>query len=320
MSNKRHCPHCHCSMTIKFGRRKGRQRYRCKACKAVWSSMERPNRVYKLLWSDFVFRGYRVVDLADKYNLSKTTIRKILDEYVVPPIIPSLDDHSVIAMDCTYFGREYGLLIVIDAHTGDCLYYQEIGNYETIMDYQRAIICLRDKCHIYPKACVIDGKKGMYSMLEYYQIKPQFCQFHQLQIINKYLTKKPVLEPNIELRQIALSLTHVDHETFYNMFNSWRWRHQVWLREKTYNPETRRREYTHQDTRKAARSLLVNMPYLFTFDHNPEPNIPNTNNMLEGVNSVIKDKLKRHRGLHKSLKLKLIRSFLSDRTEVNNNH
>lgn len=319
MSNMRHCPHCNCSTVIKFGTRNNRQRYRCKKCKTVWSNIKRPGRLNKLIWDSFVFRGYRITDLVDKYTLSRNTIRDILDSYVVPPVIPPLGDHTVIAMDCTYFGREYGLLIVIDVHTGDCLYCQEIGRYETLMDYQRAIIYLRNECHIYPKACVIDGKKGMYSMLEYYHIKPQFCQFHQLQIINKYLTKKPVLEPNIELRQIAMSLTHVDHRTFYNMFNAWRWRSQVWLREKTYNPETRRREYTHKDTRKAARSLLVNMPYLFTFEHNPELNIPNTNNMLEGINSTIKDKLKRHRGINKSLKLKLIRSFLSRRTEMNSN-
>lgn len=319
MSNTKHCPHCHCSTVVKFGKRNGRQRYRCKICKTVWSSIKRPGKLSQTIWDDFVFRGFRIEDLVDKYDLSKNTIRKILNEYTVPPIIPPLDDHPVIAMDCTYFGREYGLLIVIDVHTGDCLYCQEIGHYETIMDYQRAIMCLRNEYHIYPKACVTDGKKGMYSMLEYYHIKPQFCHFHQLQIVNKYLTKKPVLEPNIELRQIALSLTHVDHKTFYNMFNSWRWRYQVWLREKTYNPETGKREYTHQDTRKAARSLLVNLPYLFTFEYNPELNIPNTNNMLEGINSTIKDKLKRHRGMNKSLKLKLIRSFLSRRTEMNNN-
>lgn len=313
----RYCPHCHCSTVIKFGVRNNRQRYRCKKCKAVWS-IKRPERLSNLIWDDFVFRGFRVADLVDKYHRSKNTIRSILDKHIVPPIIPS-GNPTVIAMDCTYFGREYGLLIVIDVHTGKCLYCQEIGHYETIMDYQRAIIYLRNHYHIYPKACVIDGKKGMYSMLEYYHIKPQFCQFHQLQIINKYLTKNPVLEPNIELRRITLSLTHVNHQTFYSMFNAWRWRHQAWLREKTYNPETKKREYTHQDTRKAARSLLVNMPYLFTFEHNPELYIPNTNNMLEGTNSTIKDKLKRHRGMSKSLKLKLIRSFLSRRTEMNNN-
>lgn len=318
MSNNRHCPHCHCTTVVKFGMRNNRQRYRCKACSSVWCSPNRPNRLYNKIWHDFVFNGFRVIDLASKYGLSKNTVRYVLTQYTAPEIIPS-GHPTVIAMDCTYFGRKWGLLIVIDVHTGQCLYCTEIGSYETIMDYQRAIIHLTTQYDMHPKACIVDGKKGMYNMLEYYGIKPQLCQFHQLQTINQYLTRKPVLEANIELRRIAMMLTHTDHRSFYNMFNTWRWKYQAWLREKTYNPETGRREYTHQDTRKAARSLLTNMPYLFTFEHYPDLNIPNTNNMLEGINSTIKDKLKRHRGLTKSLKLKLIRSFLSRRTEVNNN-
>lgn len=165
MSNMKHCPRCHCSTIIKFGVRNNRQRYRCKRCGAVWSNVKRPERQNSLIWYDFVFRGYRITDLANKYNLSKNTVRQILSRYVVPPIIPS-GNPTVIAMDCTYFGRAYGILIVIDVHTGKCLYCQEIGRYETIMDYQRAIMYLRNEYHIYPKACVIDGKKGMYSMLE----------------------------------------------------------------------------------------------------------------------------------------------------------
>ena len=88
MSNTKHCPHCHCSTVIKFGKRNNRQRYYCKACKTVWSNIVRPGRLNKLIWDDFVFRGYRIIDLADKYSLSKNTVRKILDKYVVPPVIP----------------------------------------------------------------------------------------------------------------------------------------------------------------------------------------------------------------------------------------
>lgn len=318
MSNMKHCPHCNCSTVIKYGIRDNRQRYRCKSCNTTWSNARRPKKMSDAIWHDFVFNGLRVADLSNKYGISRNTIRSILTSHTVPEIIP-IGNPIVIAMDCTYFGREFGLLVVIDAHSGRCLYCKEIGSYETIMDYQRAIMCLINDYHIQPKACVIDGKKGLCRMLEYYHIKPQLCHFHQLQIVNQYLTRNPVLEPNKELRRIALLLTHTSSKDFHTIFNTWRWRHQVWLREKTYNPETGRREYTHQDTRKAARSLLTNMPYLFTFEHYPELNIPNTNNKLEGINSVIKDKLRRHRGLSKTLKLQLVRSFLSDRTEINNN-
>ncbi len=316
MSNIKHCPRCHCITIVKIGKTNtGRQRYYCKACHGTWSSKAHSGVKECKIWLDYALEDLKINQICQKYNLGKDKVRAIINRYEVPDIIPT-GKPTVIAMDCTYFGRQWGLLIAIDVHTGECLYLEEIGGYETIMNYQRAIMYLINEYDIHPQACIVDGKKGMYQMLEYYHIKPQLCQFHQLQTINQYLTRNPVLEPNIELRRIALTLSQSQHRAFYTMFNAWRWKYQAWLKERTYNPETGKREYTHQDTRKAAKSLLINMPYLFTYEHYPELHIPKTNNMLEGVNSAIKHKLNHHRGARKDLKIKLTRTFLSNRTEV----
>jgi hypothetical protein len=36
------------------------------------------------------------------------------------------------------------------------------------------------------------------------------CQFHQGQIIRRYITKNPILEPNKELKEIMKWLTQTD--------------------------------------------------------------------------------------------------------------
>lgn len=59
-----------------------------------------------------------------------------------------------------------------------------------------------------------------------------------------------------------------------------------------------------------------NLPCLFTFEDYPGLNIPNTNNMIEGVHSELKRRLANHRGLKKGQKIKFVRIFLSGRTEV----
>lgn len=317
----KYCPYCHCSTNVvKIGvTSAGRQRYKCKVCLHTWSNKVRSKRRNTKVWNDYAIADLRIWQLSIKYNLSQDTIRSIINQYEVPPIVAPLNySAKVIAMDATYFSRNWGLLIVIDVHNGNCLYCEAINGYETIMDYQRAIIYLTRERHIHPQVCIVDGKKGMYKMLEYYHIKAQLCQFHQIQTVHKYLTRNPILEPNIELRRIALSLTHSNYKTFYTMLNSWYLRNLSWIKEKTYNPDTKRREYTHKDTRKAARSLLTNLPYLFTYQ---DPDlvklaIPNTNNMLEGINSAIKHKLNHHRGARKELKIKIVRTFLSNRTGV----
>ncbi|MBQ6414087.1 hypothetical protein IJI28_00485 [Candidatus Saccharibacteria bacterium] len=118
-------------------------------------------------------------ELADKYKMSERNIRRKLDLYVPPDIIPTSAD--VIAMDVTYFGRSWGILTIINALNGKLLYCESTSGYETVWDYERAIRTLHEY-EVYPKAAIIDGKSGIINMLEERGIKVQFCQFHQLKI------------------------------------------------------------------------------------------------------------------------------------------
>ena len=40
------------------------------------------------------------------------------------------------------------------------------------------------------------------------------CNFHQVAIIRRYITKNPILEPNIKLKEINELLTKTDKESF----------------------------------------------------------------------------------------------------------
>lgn len=320
MSNKKHCPHCHCSTVIKFGVRKGRQRYRCKKCGKVWQSKKQSQRLETKIWRDYSREDLKITQLCKKYNLGRNKIREIINNYVVSPIVPTLGSrHDVVCMDCTYFGRrnidEWGLLIVVDAHTTECLYCEEIPGHETYAHYMQAINYLHN-LSIYPKACVIDGVVGLAGVLQEHGILVQYCQFHQIKTVLTYITRNPVLEPNIELKRIVKELTHRKKVAFAAIFNTWYYRHQTWLAERTINPETHKLEYTHKRTRSAARSIQRNIDLLYTFEEHPDLHMPNTNNLMEGINSAIKNKLNYHRGARKALKTKLIREFLSSRTEV----
>lgn len=316
----KYCPRCHCSTNVvKIGvTTANRQRYLCKRCKKTWVNKARPNRINALIHGDYFIHDLKLDYLCKKYDCSKNKLRKIIDEYHAPQIIPS-GQHDVIGMDCTYFGRrgidEWGLLIIVDLHLGQCLYCEEILGHETYAHYCMALDRLAG-FGVYPKACVIDGVTGLAGVLELRGMAVQYCQFHQIKTINSYLTRNPILEPNIELRKIALSLTHVNRQIFISMFNAWYAQNKMWLNEKTRNPDTGKLEYSHQKTRSAVHSLQRNFKYLYTFEKYPELKIPNTNNMLEGLNSAIKHKLNHHRGARKELKIKLVRTFLSNRTGV----
>lgn len=318
MSNMKHCPYCHCNTVVKYGVQNGRQRYHCKKCTKNWQTKSQPQRLYKAVCYDYFVEDLKLDQLHKRYNFSKEKLRKIIEDYTAPPIIPH-GKHNIVAMDCTYFGKlgkdEWGILIVIDAITGECLYCEELPGYETYAHYCKALDVLAG-FGVHPKACVIDGVTGLAGVLEGRGMLVQYCQFHQIKTVIGYLTRNPVLEPNKQLKHIALELTRRKRSEFVTIFNTWYHQNQTWLREKSRNPETHKLEYTHQKTRSAVHSLQRNFKYLYTFEQYPKLNIPNTNNMLEGINSAIKHKLNHHRGAKKRLKTQLIRVFLSRKTGV----
>lgn len=134
----------------------------------------------------------------------------------------------------------------------------------------------------------------------------QMCHFHQVKIVTKYLTKNPILEANIELRNIALKLSRTDKESFSGWLNEWYQKRKEFLKERSLDPETGKYYFKHRRTRSAFFSLKRNLDYLFTFYDYPKLNIPNTNNSIEGTFSAIKRKVNIHNGLRKDRQIKLV--------------
>ena len=143
------------------------------------------------------------------------------------------------------------------------------------------------------------------------QIAVQMCQYHQIAIVTRYITKKPRLQAGVELRELILLLTKTDKESFTGGLNEWHKRWKIFLKEKTINPDTDKWNYTHRRLKSAYRSLNTNLPYLFTWYDYPELNMPNTTNSLEGTFSNLKTKLRVHSGLKEHRKQKVIDEILN---------
>jgi len=189
-------------------------------------------------------------------------------------------------MDTTYFGRGFGVTIFRDPNRKTNLYWQYV-KHETLEIYLQGIE------YITTHGCVIsgivcDGKKGLFSAFP--GVPVQMCQFHQKQIIQRYLTHSPKLPAGIELKQIVDSIGTFCEETFSLFIETWTLKWQQFLKEKTYS-DTGKWFYTHKRLRSALRSLRTNLPYLFTYQKYPELHIPNTTNSLEGTNSSLKQKI-----------------------------
>jgi hypothetical protein len=286
----------------------GVQRYLCHACGRSFRNVRKPSRRRSGLWKDFLTNRSIVSQLAQDYGRSVHWIRKELRAYELPkPLI--IPDKIVAIIDCVFFKRSSGYLVVRDAHNGNNVYWSEIES-ETINEYQ----CARDTLEgqgFALKAVVIDGRPGVRKLFS--DLPVQMCQFHQKAIITRYLTRRPKLEAGKELREIVHTLCNSNEQTFADAIDAW---HQKWnefLKERTVEPITRRWHYTHKRLRSAYHSLRSNLPYLFTYQKHPELNIPNTTNSLDGAFAHLKGLIQIHRGLKIDLKRKLILSILQNR-------
>lgn len=214
-------------------------------------------------------------------------------------------------MDTTYFGRDFGVM-VFKSSTGENLYWKYV-KYETIADYIGGIKCLEDK-GVKVKGIVCDGRKGLFQALSNYIV--QMCQFHQSQIISRYITKRPKTQASMELKELMRLLPQTDKESFFGALQEWQIKWTDFLNERAINPETGKSRYVHKRLRSAFKSLDRNKPYLFNWYDNPGLGIPNTNNKLEGTFTDLKNKLRNHNGLSNSRKKKFIDQFLSEQNKV----
>jgi len=212
-------------------------------------------------------------------------------------------------MDCVFFGRTRGYLVVRDPHRKENVYWVEIER-ETLDEYR----CARDTLEslgFVISAVVADGKPGLRPLYE--KIPMQMCHFHMKAIITRYLTRRPRLEAGKELRELVHGLCYAEQESFAIGLAAWHAKWRGFLGEKTVNPEIGKWHYTHKRLRSAYRSLTKHLPYLFTHQKHPELEIPNTTNGLEGSFAYMKDLVRVHRGIKPDLKRKIIHSILQNK-------
>ena len=66
------------------------------------------------------------------------------------------------------------------------------------------------------------------------------CQFHQIQIVTRYLTRRPKNIVSIELRWLALNLTKLNKADFTKCLDQWYLTHEDYLSERSTNDDNGR--------------------------------------------------------------------------------
>lgn len=313
------CPHCSSLETIKHGIRKDVKkpitRYLCKKCRKTFQEKRRERNINEKIFKEYFWKKKTLKELEEVFGLNRKVIQKHIDDYEVKIGKKEVREVGLI-IDVVFFNKrkfksEFGVMVFYDAIKKEPLVWEEVKN-EKLEDYKRIYFDLKRRGFSF-KYVVTDGKKGLKEFFEEEGLIIQYCQFHQLKTVRNYLSNRPKLRASRFLKEMLSDFIKQDEDEFKKNLKFFLDIFKEEINEKQFNLETKRYEYIHRKLRSAIKSLITNLPKLFTFKKYPELNIPNTTNLLDGGEfSYLKRLLKNHNGISKELKIKMIDEYFEN--------
>lgn len=191
----------------------------CRDCDKQFQSKKRKGKLQKKLWNEYVHGKQTAGELGDKYGKSRQWIAGQLSEINVgDKTVTDISPRSIVAVaDTTFFKRSYGITIFREPNLKENLIWKEVRS-ETPGQYRQ----LRNELELRAftlKAVVLDGKRGVRQVFS--DIPVQMCQFHQVAIVIRYITRRPKLEASKELKDIVMRLTSSTEKEFTELLNDW---------------------------------------------------------------------------------------------------
>ena len=245
--------------------------------------------------------------------MSKLGIKKRFAAITLPTKAHRPRSLAVVA-DTSFFGKkdnQWGVTLFRDPLTKENLWWKYVAE-ETVATYQRGRRELEALGYTIT-AITIDGLRGLGTVFE--DIPVQFCHFHQKQIIRRYVTKHPKLQAGKDLLVVVEMLGQVSEADFITYLNAYLHRWKAFLNERTV-PLEGKPFFTHQRLRSAIRSLITNLPNLFTYQKYPELNISTTTNSAESFFRHSKRIVNVHCGLKRETKEKVLETILLNNSTV----
>ena len=139
------------------------------------------------LWQRYSEGKQSAAQLAAQYGCNLKTIRRYLAKAATQADCTLPQTPVNLIMDTTYFGQQWGVMVLYGACSKRALMVVAVER-ETNALYTQAVAALREK-DIEIQSIICDGKSGLLGSFP--DIPVQMCQFHQVKIIVRHLSRKP---------------------------------------------------------------------------------------------------------------------------------
>lgn len=252
-----------------------------------------------------------LIQLAKKYKRSIPCVQRKLDSVALRRR-DILSQPLVFTADVSFFSRGDGVLVFRSPKLKENIFWS-FASGENPEIYRKARQDIEELGFVF-QGIVLDGRKGVREV--FFDIPVQMCHFHQKAILRRYLTLHPKLEAGQELSAIGRTLSFINEKDFMQLLSEWYEKWEKFLKEKTFESDGKHWHYTHKKTRSAYRSLMVNLPYLFTFERYPKLCMPNTTNCLDGFFNQMKKLLRVHNGLSEKRRNRVVFEILNGKKKT----
>ena len=300
------CPSCGSEMKRNGKTSSGKQRWRCKNCGSS-KTHKIDNRAKQLdAFLSWLLSGKRQFDMPGKGRSFRRLSAQFWNYWPLPRFVDEI--HRVVFVDGIYIARN---LVVLIACSESHVLAWHLAKSENSHSWSALMSRIAP-----PEMVVTDGGSGFGKAVKgtWPNVAVQRCLFHVFCQVRRYTTSRPKLASGQELYRLAKELLGVrtvrQAERWTERLMNWCDFWSDFLAEKSVVDG--KSVYTHERLRKARRSLvsLVNNGTLFTFldpSLATEEPLPSTNNRIEGgVNSQLRELLRRHRGLSAARRVKAV--------------
>ncbi|WP_423972923.1 IS256 family transposase, variant Zn-binding type [Glaesserella parasuis] len=179
------------------------------------------------IWTDYTSGKQTYQQLAVKYHCSVRTIQRYINKAPKTALKPPSNRYlNIIIMDTTFFGRYFGVLVLMDTLSNNVISHYCVRTEKDIY-YKLALNRLREKGYII-QSITCNGRRGL--MKDLFNTSVQIYQFHMVAIVMRKLRKKHQLQAGKELKIIVKTLTRSSKNEFYRRLHSWFIKHQAFFK------------------------------------------------------------------------------------------
>lgn len=300
---------------IRWGKRGGKQRFRCKNCGVLFTRNDAGRRLSnRFVWfRKWVLERQTYKTLSRDSGLSTSTLQRLfyacLESSPEVKIITRSNVH--LRLDATYF-EQFCLVCYQDDEDGytQLIRFTDGEHYREIKEDLDNLI----KLGVRIESITTDGHKSILKAIKKAlpDVIVQRCLVHIQRMCLLWLTRLPKHPAGIELRKLALSLMQIrtgnDRLYWTKQLGEWYNRHKEYLQQKTYNENTGRYWYTHKALRRSYFTIKRALPNMFHYLDNQK--IPYTTNGIEGFFSHLKNHLDIHRGMTPKHRINFIKWYV----------